>query len=217
METSSRPTAAPSGPELRMLEVLYETFSTTGEWPTFQYASTSLWQELEVEPREIYFALSTAALVWPVIDRDHSFSLRDDTRAGVSLRGLMHLRGAASDIGLFVQAVRYMAERAAQFRPSAATDVEELLITSEEFRLVLGLPSGDYALARLHALLRDQAPFLWLGLGGPDTSGAWTVTLNHERARRFRHIHTLIDFFAVETEIRGGGGTHRRSAPKCRQ
>jgi hypothetical protein len=103
-----------------MLEVLYEAFLAEGEWPTFQYAATNVWQELDAELREVYFALSATGFVWPSIDRPSSFRLRDDTRVGVSLRGLMHLREAANDLAQFVRAVQQIADRAARFRPPTA-------------------------------------------------------------------------------------------------
>lgn len=86
---------------------------TPGEWPTLQFVGTSIWQDLEVEPRGVHFSLSRSALDWPVVDRGRGCELRDPTRVGLSLRGLTCLHDGTADIGLFVQSVRHIAKRAA--------------------------------------------------------------------------------------------------------
>jgi len=184
-----------------MLQLIYETFRVAGDWPTFQYVSAQVWQELEVEPREVYYDLSATSFVRPAIQRGRAFELRDDTKIGISLRGLNYLREAADDISHFVSVVRYIGERAARFRPSTATEVEHLQVTSEEIRLALGFQPVDAALLRQAVLFRDQAGALWVGFSGPDASGGWSIGINPERARRYRNIHTLVDFFAVEAAV----------------
>jgi predicted nucleotide-binding protein len=109
---------------------------------------------------------------------------------------MMHLRQAAEDLGRFVSAVRYVADRAGRFRPPSATELARLSITSEEIRLHLALEPGDRALLRLGALISQEAWQLWTSFAGPDSDG-WSFEVNLERARRYRAIYTVIDFLAI--------------------
>jgi hypothetical protein len=201
MESSLETAKVPIGPERRVLELIYETFHADAEWLTFQYLGARVWQELEVEARDVYYALSAAGLVRPRIQRGRAYELRDDTKVGINLRGLMHLREAADDVAHFLSVIRCIGERAARFRPSTATEVEHLHVTSEELRVALGFHVDDLALQRQAILLRDEAYSMWISFSGLDASGAWSVVLNPERARRYRTIETLGDFFTVEAAI----------------
>ncbi len=179
-----------------MLEVIYESFAVTGQRPLFQSVSIRLWQELQVEPRDVYLELAERGLVDPVMTRSHQFQLRENTAVGVSLQGMAHLPQAAEDLGRFVSVVRYVADRAGRFRPSSATELDRLSVTSEEIRLHLELQPADPALARLGALVSTEAWQLSTSFSGPNPDG-WSFEVNLERARRYRDIHTVIDFLAI--------------------
>ncbi len=184
------------GPQHRTLELIYETFSLTGQQPTFQYVSGRVWEELQVDPRDLYIDLAERRLVSPAMTPSHQFQLREDTVVGVSLQGMMHLRPAAEDLGRFVSVVRYVADRAGRFRPPSSTELARLSITSEEIRLHLELDPGDRALRRVGILVRDEAWQLSTSFAGPDSDG-WSFEVNLERARRYRDIHTVIEFLAI--------------------
>jgi hypothetical protein len=187
---------APTLNERQMLEAIYEAFSSVGDWPRFQYVTASLWEKLQDESREVYHQLSEHDFVHPTVTARQDFQLREDTQVAVSLLGLTYLRAAAEDIGNFVSAVRYIAERAVSFRPSTPTEVEHLTVTSEEVRLQLAIAAGDPALLRLGALLREEAwsvrtTFNW------QSAGPWSMVVIPEAARRYRDIHTIIDFMVL--------------------
>ena len=149
-----------------MLELIYEMFAVTGEPPLFQSVSTRLWQELEVEPREVYLDLAKRGLVSPAMAGGHHFQLREDTAVRVSLQGMTYLPQAAEDLSRFVSMVRYVADRAARFRPSSVTELGRLSVTSEETRLHLEFQPGDPALPRLGAILTTEAWQLWTSFPG---------------------------------------------------
>jgi hypothetical protein len=86
MATSDRESEAVIGPQHRMLEVMYETFALTGQWPLFQYVNAQLWEELQLEPRDVYLDLAERSLVNPAITRSHHFELRENIPVGVRLR-----------------------------------------------------------------------------------------------------------------------------------
>lgn len=191
----------PSALQHQLLELIYETFRAAGDWPTFQYVSARAWEGLHSEPREIYYQLSDVGFVRPSVQRNRPYELRDDTKVGISLQGLMRVREAADDLGSFVDVVRYLGGRAARWRPSSATEVEALQVTSEEIGIQLGRSPGDAALSRQAALLRDFAWSMWVSLSGPDASGSWTLTIDPERARPYHEIHTVVDFLGINVRI----------------
>jgi hypothetical protein len=185
-----------------MLELMWNAFCAAGEWPTFQYVSANIWPELEVEPRDIYYELSDADFVLPRVVAQRSFELREETRVGISLSGLVHLRAASADLGRFVSAVRYIGARAARFHPSTSTAPEELRVTSEEVRFGLPLKPTEAEVLRLAALLKEHAWRIWTAFAGPDAGGQWSLSVSVEQARSYRNVQTLIDFFEIQAETR---------------
>jgi hypothetical protein len=182
-------------PQRRMLELMYDTFAAKGGWPLFQYVS-ALWDEADVEARDVYLDLAEQGLVRPAMTRSHEFQLRQETVVGVSLQGLMDIGSAAEDLDRFVAAIRYVAKSAREFRPSSPTELERLSVTGDEIRLHLGLDPGDIALARLGTLISDEAWQLWTSLGRTE-SDDWSFEVNLERARRYRDIDTVTAFLDI--------------------
>jgi predicted nucleotide-binding protein len=206
-------TSAPSPDGVRMLSCMWEAFAAAGEWPTFQFVGAHLWRDDRPEPRNIYLELADSGLVSPRIQRDRLFELRDDTRARITLNGLMYITQAQADLGRFVSVVRYLGERAARFQPASSTTLDTLSVSSDEIRLALPFSPTAAELHRQAAFIRDYAPAIWTGLGGPDLAGQWTVTLSIERARQYRNVQTVIDFIEVEREIRARDDPRQRKAP----
>jgi hypothetical protein len=95
-----------------------------------------------------------------------------------------------------VAVVRHVAKSASEFRASSPTELERLSVTSDEIRLHLGLEQGDAALARLGTLVSDEAWQLWTSFGRTEADD-WSFEVNLERARRFRDIHTVIEFLDI--------------------
>ena len=193
MDDRDESAGALSWPQTRALSVIYEAFRADCDWPTFQHLSSCVWGELEVEARDLYYQLSERDLVRPRATPDRDYQLRDDTQVAVSLRGLMYLSDAAEDLAHFVAVVRYIAERAAKFRPSTSTEVDRLEVTGEEVRLELGLQHEDSALARVGILIREEA-WTFRTTFSRLNSGAWSLHIEPEKARQYRDIHTVIEF-----------------------
>jgi hypothetical protein len=195
-------------PQIRLLQIIYEPFLQGAQWPMFQHVNALAWHELKdpqgepLEPREVYFVLSASGLVRPPVQRDRTFDLRDDTLVRLSLLGLTHLNDASSDVSNFVDAVRYIGERAQNFRPASPTTAEHLKITSEEIRLTLRLEVGDRALLRLASLLQGEASGIWTSFAGPDPGAGWSLDIDSGIARRYRNIFTVLDILAVHDELR---------------
>jgi hypothetical protein len=192
--------ARPTLTEREMLQLLYQTFTAVGDWPHFQYLSGRLWEQLQRDPREVYYQLSEHGFVDPIVTARQQSQLREETKIAVSLLGLTYLPDAVDDLANFMAAVRYIAERAVSFRPVDPTEVEQLTVTSEEVRLKLALPKSDPALTRLASLLRDEAWSLRTTFNS-QPSGPWSMTVSPEAARRYSDMHTVIEFM----DKRGAG------------
>ncbi len=189
-----------------MLELIHATFAAVADWPTFQHVSSSIWDEMGIEGREIYYALSASGFVVPAVSPERGFNLRHDTRVQVSLSGMMYLPSASQDVLDFLAIVRHVGGRASTFRPSNPTVVENLSIGDDELREALRLEPGDPRLLRQCMLIRDQAPYLRTSFSGPDPqNGLWNFTVDIERARRFKSVHMIPEFLEVEGAIRTEG------------
>jgi hypothetical protein len=182
-------------PHHKMLEGLYEAFAPTGKWPLFQYIS-QLWDDSQFEARDVYLDLAEQGLVRPAMTRTHQFQLRENTPVGVSLQGLTRLPTASADLDSFVSAVRYIGQRAADYKPASATELGRLSITGEQVCEHLGIKPDDPASTRVGTLISDEAWQLCSSFGSTEV-GTWSMEVNLERARRYRDVNTLAEFLAV--------------------
>ena len=195
--------AEPNPQQQRVLELIYATFIAAADWPTFQHIGSLIWEEMKLEARDIYYTLSASELVVPAVTPERGFNLRNDTRVQVSLRGTMFVPAASDDMVGLLSTVRHIARRASAFRPSNPTEVEQLIISSEEIRKALQLPDGEPSLLRQGALLRDQVRYLKNMFWGPDPNdGSWSLGVEIEQARRFTDIWTIPAFLDLEEKIK---------------
>ena len=197
-----------SWPQIRLMQIIYEPFKQGATWPIFQHVNALAWHELKdpnnepLEPRDVYFELSGYRLVRPQADRARTAQLREDTEVKLSLLGLVNLDEASPDLTNLVSAVRYIGERAQNFRPSDPTVAEHLRITSEEIRLTLRLDIGDRGLLRLARLLQGEASGIWSSFTGPDPGAGWSLDVETAIARRYAGAFTAFDLLAVQEELR---------------
>ncbi len=180
-----------------MVVVIYDVFRSAKTWPTFQYVSSQVWDEVEEDPRDLYYALSDRNLVRPRVARDRGFELRDDTQIALTLEGLERVQ-AHNELQTFVAVVRYVGTRAAGWRPSDPTQTEQLHIQSTEVQAAVGTEADERQLRLLH----EYGSSMWTGLDGPGTSGCWGITVNAERARQFRDVSSVSDFASIDQRVR---------------
>jgi hypothetical protein len=105
-----------------------------------------------------------------------------------------------------VNAVRYIGERAHNFRPASPATPERLQITSEEIRLSLRFDIGDLALLRLAYLLQREAAGIWTSFSGPDAGAGWSLTIDADAARRYRNVAIAYHVLDVQDELRHACG-----------
>lgn len=187
--------------QTRMLAFIYAAFHEAGNWPTFLYVDTSLWGKLEATPRDCFYALSANSYVWPSATALRSFALQDDTKVGISLRGFMFTEDADDDLLWLLRVVRVIGERAVGFRPPSPTEVTPPRVTSDELRAALP-PIDDQTMRRQGILVRDLVKRPWGQFSSPNEHGQWSLTLDVERARPFREVHTIPELWTL-TEPQG--------------
>jgi hypothetical protein len=117
--------------QMAALQIAYDVFHERAEWPSYSYVERRLHQR-GLPSGETLAALPTELAR---LDRGHA-------RTGhveLKVAGLARLPAAAEDVGLFLQALRWMARREAEYEPSSPTDQEQINITSSEFTAEEGL------------------------------------------------------------------------------
>lgn len=164
---------------IRCLELVYEGFAKTGEWP-----SASAIQRQLARARDDFDFLAALEGLPPEL----GWRSRDsEDRAQLALRGVARCEHSAADVNAFVAVVRACYDR-------YIGDDDDLSVNSEEFRQSLGL--NNLALARLYKLVQTESGF-WNGLSG-FLDGGWSLTINPDRIRHFGAIETFADYLGAK-------------------
>lgn len=165
----------------RCLELVYERFAKTAEWP-----SASAIQRQLARAHDDFDLL--AALEG--LPRELGWRSRDsEDKAQLTLRGIARCEHSAADVSAFVSVVRACYDR-------YIGEEDDLTIKSEEFRESQGL--NDLALAKLYKVVQIESGF-WNGLSGlPD--GSWSLTINPDRIRHFGAIETFADYLGAKDQ-----------------
>jgi hypothetical protein len=171
----------------RVLELVWDSWHTTGEWPVFGYVEAKLDSEYDSALKDVV-ATFPQGLLWGI-----SPYAQQADKVALTVAGLAHCQSAGADLDVFLQTVRYLVERRRRFTPSTPTQAENLKVTSEEvtseFDRSGGVPSG--AVSRMYDLLM-QDPFIQHG-GGKSIDGKWEVIVGPE-SRRYRGIETVDEY-----------------------
>jgi hypothetical protein len=183
----------------RLLQIVYDAFRERAEWPFYQYVSTRVRRELHLEPTELYASIPEG-LIRPSLDPSRAFMLMPETNVTLTIRGVRECEGSAGDLRNVVRTIRLIAARAEAFDPDP-TEVRTLQMTSHELAEELGIPHGSAELARVFLLLRDGAYDLRTGFGGPSPDDSWQLTIDLDRAPRYRDIDSVDDFLARQQEL----------------
>lgn len=166
------------------LEIVYDVFHERGEWPSYSYVDRCLHR------RGLPSAATLASLPPELARLD-----RIQARTGhieLKVASLAHLPAAADDVRLFLQALRWMARREADYEPLSPTDQEQITLTSSEFVEEEGLELDHLQLTRLLALLRVEP--VTRGSGGPsEVEPVWQVTID-ETIRPYVSVSSASDY-----------------------
>ena len=171
----------------RVLEVTCECWRKDSEWPLYDYVERRIDREYDLVLKDV-LATVPPGLVY-------GLSLHGNLleRLTLTIPGLVRCESATSDVELFIATLGYLAQRQREFLPSSATQVEHLVVESDDVRSNVDLAgaSPPGAIERLYDFLM-QDPFASRG-GGKSANGAWTVTVGPE-IRRYRGVQTVQDY-----------------------
>jgi hypothetical protein len=173
----------------RVLELVFDAWRVSGEWPVFAYIEAKLDVEYDTPLKDV-LPTFPPGLLWGI-----SKYTQQADRVELTLAGLAHCQSAGADLHVFMQIVNYLVERRRKFTPSTPTQAENVKVTSDEIRHELepteALPAG--AIERMYDLLM-QDPFIQHG-GGRSIEGKWDVIVGPE-SRRYRGVATVEEYLA---------------------
>ena len=170
------------------LEAVYDVFHEQAEWPSYSFVDRRLhkahWKADEV--------LASIPLDWAQFDRYHP----RPSAIALTVAGIAALDDSAEELALFVEAVRWLAGREANYEPPSVTHPGQVTLTSEDFQQSLGAPLPRLDLVKLLELLRVE--WVTTGSSGPSEEGAvWQVTVD-QRIRPYVGISDLAEYLAVK-------------------
>jgi excisionase family DNA binding protein len=161
------------------LELTYERFAQTGEWPK----ASAVQRDLVKHHDEFDFIAALEAL-----PPELGWRTRDmEDRAQLALRGIARCAQSAADVNAFIALVRVCYER-------YVGEDDDLTVRSVELRDALGL--SELALTKLYKVVQIESWFC-NGLSGY-ADGTWSVSINSDRIRYFGHIETFADYLSAK-------------------
>jgi predicted nucleotide-binding protein len=173
------------------LEVVYDVFHEQAEWPSYAFVDRRLhqarWQADDV--------LASIPLEWVQFDRYHP----RPSRVALTVAGIAALDDTAEELGLFVDAVRWLAREESEYEPPTVTDAGQLTLSSEDFQQRAVAPLPHLELVKLLELLRVE--WLTTSSSGPgETEPVWQVTVD-ERVRPYAGVSGAADYLAVKRAV----------------
>lgn len=163
---------------------MYEGFQEIGGWPSTAYVDAVLDHDYEED-----FNAALADLPPALLTADSGYTSHSTVRATVA--GLSVVEAASDDLQLFVDLVRFAAERERTFRPSPVPDaLEPPTVSGAEAHAIWGRAVSDHELARVIELVRTE------GLGVMITvphEGHWSVGVDR-LLRRYRGVRDVAEY-----------------------
>jgi excisionase family DNA binding protein len=163
----------------RCLELVYQRFTTTGEWPV----AMRIQRELDKTSGNFDFVAALESL-----PRELGWCVRDqEGRAQLTLQGIARCENSTADINAFLAFVRTCYE---QYLSNDAN----LKVTGAQVATTFGFDA--LMIKKLYQLLQIEAVFWTSMSGGAD--GSLEVALNGDRIRHFRNVESLDDYVAAK-------------------
>ena len=119
------------------------------------------------------------------------------TAIGLTVAGAAACEGSQEVLAAFLDFIRVAATTQREWSPSADEPEGRPRLTDQEYaQQARGLPAaGRTDLLQMVFQLLKAEPNGWVGLGGPDGDGHWTVTLDRG-IRSFRGVTSLDDYWS---------------------
>ncbi|WP_432950847.1 protein kinase domain-containing protein [Kribbella sp. CA-253562] len=166
-----------SARQLDIIGVIYRLLTATSSWPT--------WSQVDQEV-DFSFDIANPWAIVSEIDRRYLWAIsetepQDTTTVGLSIRGLAAWPAAAEDLGIFLDAVAWVAQQTR----SRAGDIS---FTPQDLSQNLQLPAAgrDQLLAR-HSAFWQANGSLTNSIGGVGTSD-WQISASRRQVRVLRDL-----------------------------
>jgi hypothetical protein len=117
------------------LGAVYDVFHEQAEWPSYSFVDRRL-HKAQWKAEEVHASIP---LEWAQFDRYHP---RPSTIA-LTIAGITAIDDTAEELGLFVDAVRWLARSEAEYEPTSVTDAGQVSLTSEDFQRAPSLRCRD--------------------------------------------------------------------------
>lgn len=177
--------AAWARPQQQLVELIFDAFSSTGEWPVYQWLEAEMWQRgLGADDVIRSFPVDggtwTHGLRYSDLWFDSALPLRPDQRVRLRVRALARLDAAEPLMELFTATLRKAAavRSAATFGPN---EVVEVRVTNEDVVAELGEAAQQNLVVAVYDLLQNEP--LWnqgLGSRGTQQDGSWWIEVGPE-------------------------------------
>lgn len=172
----------------QLVELIFEAFSATGEWPVYQWLEAELWGR-DLRADEVIRSFPVDGGTWSYGLRysdlwfDSALPLRADQRVRLRVRALAQLDAAGPLVDVITLTLRKAAaiRAAATFRPTVVVDV---LITNEDIAAELNEPTQPNLVGAVYDLVQNEP--LWnqgLGTRGMQPDGSWRIEVGPEIAQ----------------------------------
>jgi hypothetical protein len=191
VRTDTDPLLRPLGAaQQRLLAVVGNAVTTTGDWPVYQYVQAKL-DELGLDIEEVLATLPYFAhlqLNYSLVRRDRHGG-REEEPVKLTVAGMAHLDGFTDTVTMYLRVLNALAERraAAPFEPGRVVAVQ---VSGPQLVAELGLQ--DHPLARMLPELLQNEPATWHGSQQRDDTG-WTYQPS-SHLRRFRGVTDVDDY-----------------------
>jgi hypothetical protein len=138
----------------------------------------------------------------------------------LTIGGIAACAGSEDDIGLFIRAVRWIADREANFEPTPEDPLGQFTVAKAEAAAALGMAADSLPMLRLGEILLVER---WGWTSGAREGSDWRFTVGRE-VQRFADIQTLEDFlveqaaWGAEASAEGGerGGSREDDPGRSR-
>lgn len=184
-----------SSDEVSLVQIVYEEFVSTGEWPVFDFV------ERRLRPLGIDAQRTTAKSVkvgtppyGPIWTQTMGGMLRPESLVGATLAGLVHLPEAATTVDDCLRVMRGLGQRWHAL-PVSSRQPTSLVVRWVDVAQLIG--RGEHpAVAQVNAVIRllEHEPPTWGGtnLGSEPSDRQWTVPRS---IAAFEGVHSLREYF----------------------
>jgi hypothetical protein len=175
----------------QILQLVYDRFRETGEWPLFQFVDRRADRDLDIDIAQVLPAIPKELIR---SYRAGGVAFQPSDRIWLSVEGIACCSDAESDLARFLELLRWCAEREREFEPSTPGEVEELTVTAEDYADSGGSvqPLTALELTKLGTLLVTEPVAVWTTAGEAQTDH-WRFTIGRE-IRRYRDVRDVDDY-----------------------